>query len=335
MRTGLVSLLFLVASILAVMALYRDYQSVLAEPLYFDPEEQIYVIHPGSSLSTVLTELQDRRIIQSPAYLYYAASRRGMTHRIQAGEYRLRAGTRPLDLLEQFVRGEVVQYSLTLVEGWRLRDVMRAVRGHPALQQVLPDDRPETIRSALQISSTRDEAEGIFLAETWHFTRGSSELSVLRRARRALQDHLQEQWASRSPGLPYHSAEEALVMASLIEKETALVSERARIAGVFVRRLQRGMKLQSDPTVIFAMGERYDGNIRKSDLAVDSPYNTYLHKGLPPGPIALVGAAAIRAALHPEGQDALYFVSRGDGSHQFSATLAEHNRAVRKYQLRR
>lgn len=316
--------------------LYRDYQALLNEPLQFSPDRQHYTIRPGSSLGTVLAGLQQRRILTGRYYRYYlqyAAWRRGLSRRIQAGEYRIESGVLPVELLEQFARGATVQHRLTLVEGWRFRDVMRALRAHPALEHTLADDRPETVLAALAVD--KQGIEGLFLADTWYFPRGSSDVSVLRRAHHALLEYLQAQWQERAPNLPYDSPEQALIMASIIEKETARAGERARIAGVFIRRLQRGMKLQSDPTVIFAMGDAFQGNIGKRDLAVVSPYNTYLHRGLPPTPIALSGAAAIHAALHPTEEDSLYFVARGDGSHQFSASLGEHNRAVRKYQLRR
>lgn len=330
-RTAAAGLLVLFLA--ACIYLYRDYQTWLNQPLQFSPDRQRYTIAPGSSLGAVLAELQQRRIMTGRYYLQYAAWRRGLSRRIQAGEYMIESGVLPVELLERFASGAIVQHKLTLVEGWRFRDVMRALRAHPALEHTLVDDRPETVLSSLAVQGRG--VEGLFLADTWYFPRGSSDVSVLRRARHALLDYLQEQWEQRAPNLPYDSPGQALIMASIIEKETARAGERARIAGVFVRRLQRGMKLQSDPTVIFAMGDAFQGNIGKRDLAAASPYNTYLHKGLPPTPIALSGAAAIHAALHPAQEDSLYFVARGDGSHQFSASLAEHNRAVRKYQLHR
>ena len=343
-RSGTVSakrrrVLLQLAGLLALAALsvawhvQRSYRAALDEPLRFAPSEQHYLIPRGASLKSVLAELEQKGLIAHPAYLRYAAHRAGLARRIQAGEYVLRSGMTPMELLEQFASGRVVQHSLTLVEGWRFSDVMRAVRNHPALRQTLADDQPGPVLAAL--GATQYGEEGLFLADTWHFPRDSSDVALLRRAHRALWSSLEEQWRRRPAGLPYDSPWQALVMASLVEKEVGLPSEREQVAGVFVRRLQRGMRLQSDPTVIFAMGDAYQGNIRKRDLALDSPHNTYRYKGLPPTPIAIVGKAALQAALQPAEGDSLYFVSRGNGSHQFSATLAEHNRAVRKYQLKK
>ncbi|MEJ2093844.1 MAG: endolytic transglycosylase MltG, partial [Gammaproteobacteria bacterium] len=214
---------------------------------------------------------------------------------------------------------------------WTFREVMSAVKDHPALNITLDDNINEFIMSVL--GSPAFSPEGQFFPDTYHFPYGTTDIEFLRRSHRQLQSVLLDEWEKRSENLPYQQAYDALIMASLIEKETGIPEERDRIAGVFVRRLARGMRLQTDPTVIYAMGKNFDGNIRRKDLDIDSPYNTYRNPGLPPTPIALAGREAIHAALHPSDGKDLYFVATGDGGHYFSETLEEHNKAVRKYQL--
>ena len=240
--------------------------------------------------------------------------------------------------LDKISRGDVIQYPATIIEGWtynQLRHYLDNVDGiehHPAVLE------PRNVMSRLGDSETLGDSdtlpEGLFLPDTYYFTRGMSDLDILERAHRAMTDFLQQAWEQRAPNLPYQTPYEALIMASIIEKETAVASERKQIAGVFIRRLQKHMRLQTDPTVIYGIGEKFDGNLRSRDLKSDSPYNTYRHRGLPPTPIAMPGTDSILAALHPDEGDTLYFVARGDGTHQFSATIAEHNKAVRKYQLK-
>lgn len=230
-------------------------------------------------------------------------------------------------------RGEVVQYSLTLVEGWNFRQLRSALQNQPKLQQTL--DGLSDAEIMAHIGAPELHPEGRFFPDTYRFTRGTSDADLLRRAYARLEQVLEEEWQQRSEGLPYQNAYQALVMASIIEKETGVPEERGEIAGVFVRRLARGMLLQTDPTVIYGMGERYKGRITRTDLRTPTPYNTYTNAGLPPTPIAMVGREAIHAALHPADGTSLYFVARGDGSHVFSDTLDQHNRAVREYQLKR
>jgi UPF0755 protein len=225
----------------------------------------------------------------------------------------------------------VVQYPLTLVEGWTFRQVMEALQADERLEHLIEDPSAEAVMARLGRRGVHPE--GRFFPDTYHFTRGSSDLDILKRAHAAMERVLAEEWEARADGLPIESPDEALILASIIEKETGLASERAEIAGVFVRRLRLGMRLQTDPTVIYGLGDDFDGNLRRADLRNDHPYNTYVHAGLPPTPIALPGREAIRAALNPADGETLYFVARGDGSHAFSVTLEEHNRAVRKYQL--
>jgi UPF0755 protein len=229
------------------------------------------------------------------------------------------------------VNGEVVQHSLTIIEGWTFQQLLQAVRSHPMLTQTLADADPQAVMEALAEPGTHPE--GWFYPDTYRFPRGTSDVEFLRRAYRVMQQRLAAEWEKRAEGLPLKSPYEALVLASLIERETAVAAERTRIAGVFVRRLRKGMRLQTDPTVIYGMGDAYEGRIRWRDLRTDTPYNTYTRHGLPPTPIAMPSGAAINAALNPADGKELYFVSRGDGSHHFSATLEEHNAAVRCYQL--
>jgi UPF0755 protein len=264
-------------------------------------------------------------------YLEILARLDGSARRIRAGEYRLPAGMAPDALLALLVSGQVLQYPLTIVEGWSVRDLLSNLRNDPILLQTLEGlDGAEIM---VRLGRPDMHPEGRFLPDTYHFPRGATDLAFLQRAMQAMDSVLAAEWERRAPGLPLETPEQALVLASIVEKETSLAEERARVAGVFVRRLQIGMRLQTDPTVIYGLGEGFDGNLRRRDLQADTDYNTYTRSGLPPTPIALPGRAAIHASLHPAAGDELYFVARGDGSHHFSRTLSEHNAAVRRYQL--
>ncbi len=250
---------------------------------------------------------------------------------IKAGSYELSAASTPLELLDKLTRGDVLQAELKVIEGWTFAQMRAALDGHPGVRHDAAE-LPETdLLKQLGVAEAR--AEGLFFPDTYLFSKGSSDLRILRRARTAMQRHLEREWQGREPGLPYRSPYEALIMASIVEKETGQAAERDRIAGVLVNRLRTGMLLQVDPSVIYGLGSQFDGNLRKIHLLSDGPYNTYTRAGLPPTPIALVGLASLRAALHPAKTDAFYYVARGDGTSAFSRTLDEHNRAVRKYQL--
>lgn len=313
--------------------LYLDYQDFLAEPLNVQTTAVQITVAPGASMKSVARNLAGQNLLERPYYLAWRARERGVAHRIRAGEYQIQLGTTVDGLLDILVQGEVIQYSLTIPEGWTFREMLHAVRGHEALEHTLMDaDRDEIMK---RLGRDGEHPEGRFFPDTYLFPRGTSDLDFLQRAYATMERHLLEQWQGREPDLPLASPYEALILASIVERETGRPQERDRIAGVFVRRLERDMKLQTDPTVIYGMGERFDGNIRRADLKRDTPYNTYVHHGLPPTPIALPGVDAIHAALHPAHGSALYFVARGDGSHVFSDTLAAHNRAVRQYQLHR
>ena len=309
---------------------WHDFQTQLHSPLNLDSEIN-FTIKPGMSLSQVADELKQNGLILQPHYLMLEAKRQGIEAKIKAGEYLLEPGTTPVQLLEQFVSGEVIQYTITLVEGWNFRQMMAAIANNTDLTHTLKNMDPAEILNVLEIQG--DNPEGQFFPDTYHFPSGTTDVDILKRAHDRLNKILLEEWQQRAENLPYQSPQEALIMASIIEKETGLASERADIAGVFVRRLQKNMLLQTDPTVIYAMGENFNGNIQRKDLKIDSPYNTYVTPGLPPSPIALTGREAIHAALHPADGNTLFFVAKGDGSHHFSETLEEHNRAVAKYQL--
>ena len=326
----LFALLILGAS-LAGGWLWMDMQRSLREPLHLGAQPQTFVVKPGMTMRAVADELARKGVLDHPWYLAFEARRQGKAGRIKAGEFELKPGMTPLGLIDLLVSGKVVQHSLTLVEGWTFRQMMDAVDADPYLKHTLEGLSPGDIMA--EIGEAGVLPEGRFFPDTYHFPAGTADVEFLQRAFQTMRDVLQEEWEQRAPGLPYRNSYQALIMASLIEKETARPEERSRIAGVFVRRLERHMKLQTDPTVIYALGAAYDGDIHKKDLSIHSPYNTYLHKGLTPTPIAMPGRASIHAALHPASGKALYFVSRNDGSHQFSDTLAEHDKAVERYQL--
>jgi UPF0755 protein len=252
---------------------------------------------------------------------------------LHAGEYVVAHGITPRQLLQRMAKGGVIQHAFTIVEGWTFRELRAAL----AKQETLAHETATLSDAELmaKIGAPGLHPEGQFLPETYKFPKGWSDTRLLERAHAALQQTLEREWAGRDEDLPLKTPAEALVLASIVEKETGRADERPRIAGVFVRRLERGMLLQTDPTVIYGLGASFDGNLTRVHLTTDSPYNTYMRPGLPPTPIALAGKAAIAAALHPAPGDEIYFVSRGDGSHEFTATLEEHSRAVARHQLRR
>ncbi|MEO8465245.1 MAG: endolytic transglycosylase MltG [Gammaproteobacteria bacterium] len=286
-------------------------------------------VENGMSLRRVATQLGERGVLAYPWLLTAYARATGDATRIRAGEYQLPSGTTPLSLLSRLVSGQVYLHQMTIVEGWRFTDLLRTLRSNPAIVAGALDG--PGIMAALGEPGVHPE--GQFFPDTYRFAKGTTELDVLRQAHQALLSHLEAAWQSRSPKSQVKSSYEALIMASIIEKETALPAERRLIAGVFHERLRRNMRLQTDPTVIYGLGEAFDGNLRRDDLERDTPYNTYTRGGLPPTPIALPGAGALEAAVMPEISGAVYFVAtgRGDGSHHFSATLEEHDRAVRDY----
>jgi UPF0755 protein len=327
----LATLFLLLAGLLAAIA--WDADRLLRAPLPLSQPETVE-IPPGSSLSAVLLDLSARGLLQPSRLALYTrlyGRATGQAAAIQAGEYELAPGTSPLAMLALFVSGRTRFHALTLIEGWSFAQALSAISAHPMLRHTLAELTPGTVMTA--IGRPGEAPEGRLFPDTYRFPKGTTDVDFLKRAAAAMDRRLAEEWAGREPDLPYLSPEEALVMASIVEKETGLASERPAIAGVFVRRLRLGIRLQTDPTVIYGLGASFDGNLRSVDLVTDTPYNTYTREGLPPTPICLPGRAALHAALHPEPGNTLFFVSRGDGSHQFSASLAEHEAAVRRYQL--
>ncbi|MDE2348797.1 MAG: endolytic transglycosylase MltG [Gammaproteobacteria bacterium] len=296
----------------------------------------VYRVPPGASLARVAADLHRRGWLVAPHAWVMLARWRGEAGSLRAGEYELRPGLDARGLLGMLVRGEVLLHSFTIVDGWRVADLLAAMRRDPDIVKTLAAE-PADLMAAFGERGL--SPEGQFLPETYKFALGTTDVELLREAHRALAQVLDAAWKSRSPGLPIATEEQLLIVASIVEKESALPEERRKIAGLYLHRLQIGMRLQADPTVIYGLGERYQGRLHTIDLRTDGPYNTYTRSGLPPTPIALPGAAAIRASANPEQTDALYFVAsgNGDGSHVFSATLAAQNAAVRAYlrQLRR
>ncbi len=322
--------LLVLFSSLAVGILWYGWQTAMDISIRLPEDGLVYEVRPGTSFRTVVQDLAGRGIVTRPFYLRLEARYSGDASRIKAGEYLLKPGLSHRQLLDELVGGEVIQHTLTLVEGWTFREMMAAVAGHDKLHTRLPGLEPATVMAAL--GRPDEHPEGRFLPETYHFPKGTTDVAFLSAAYRSMERVLADEWAEREADLPYETPYEALIMASIVEKETGRAGERAEVAGVFVRRLRSGMRLQTDPTVIYGIGADFDGNLRRVDLRTDTPYNTYTRHGLPPTPIAMPGRAAIHAALHPAAGEALYFVSRGDGTHHFSTTLREHQNAVNKYQ---
>lgn len=269
--------------------------------------------------------------VKAPPWALYQWFRwSGQAKRIRAGSYEINTGITPITLLEKMVRGDETLATVRLIEGWTFRQFRAELAKAEALKPTTATMSDAQIIEAIGAPGVMPE--GRFYPDTYAYSKGSADLAVLKRAHRAMRQRVDEAWAARTPDLPLRSADEALILASIVEKETGAAAERGRIAAVFVNRLRVGMPLQTDPTVIYGLGEAFDGNLRKRDLQADTPFNTYTRPGLPPTPIAMPGAASLRAAVRPDTSKALYFVARGDGSSEFSETLAEHNRAVNKYQ---
>ncbi|GMR15928.1 MAG: endolytic transglycosylase MltG [Gammaproteobacteria bacterium] len=311
--------------------IWSSYQQALDDTLTVEADGIDYSIKSGSSLSAVIYDLANKKIISHPRYLLWYARLNGLANKMKTGDYRLTSNLTTKEFLNDIFTGKVIQYSLTIIEGWSFQQLLEAINEHPHLKHTITELSRQEIMTELGLSV---HYEGQFLPDTYYFPKQLTDIEFLKRAYHSMQDVLKNEWENRAVGLIYKNPYEALIMASIIEKETGQASEREQISGVFVRRLEKRMRLQTDPTVIYGMGDKYKGNIRKRDLLRDTPYNTYRRRGLPPTPIALPGKKAIHAALHPADGDALYFVARGDGSHVFSATLKEHNKAVIKYQLK-
>ena len=319
--------------LVAALALFGGALWWLHEPLALRPPASSQMIEleiePGSSGDKVAETVVASGVATPALFLRAWIRFSGQARNIKAGSYEVPAGTTPRTLLNMLVRGEETVRSFTLVEGWSFRQVRAALQ---KADQLTPDSAglaPEAIME--KIGKPNLHPEGRFFPDTYTYSKGSSDLAVLRRAARAMDKRLDAVWALRDPATPLKTPDQALILASIVEKETGKPTDRGHIGGVFVNRLRAGMLLQTDPTVIYGMGERFDGNLRKRDLLLDTPYNTYTRAGLPPTPIAMPGRAALMAAVQPAETKALYFVSRGDGSSEFSENLDLHNRAVNKY----
>jgi UPF0755 protein len=289
-----------------------------------------FSISAGSSLRSASAQMVDAGVIRSAFSFELLTRIFGDPRNVKAGNYEVEKGITPLELIEKITRGTNAALAITFVEGWNFRQMRKVLDENPALshETLGLSDVDVLQRMGLEESSP----EGLFFPDTFHFSTGTSDLNILRRSYDLMQRHLAAQWAQRSPDLPLATPYEALTLASIVEKETGKAVERSIISAVFLNRLKLGMKLQTDPTVIYGLGETFDGNLRKHDLLSDTPYNTYTRVGMPPTPIAMPGLASLHAALHPAPTDALYFVAKGDGSSHFSRSFEEHDRAVTKYQ---
>lgn len=316
---------------IAAAAIAWQVTRFLNSPVNLPPGGIVFEIAPGTAFGTISDRLADRGIVSHPSLFRWYARVTGEAQKVHAGEYRLEPGLKPPQLLAKFVAGDVRLYSFTIVEGWTHYDLLRHLRRHEAVEHSLADDGwPELLQ---MLGAEATHPEGLFLPETYRFPKNTKDTEILRRAYNMMMEALTAEWNARDDGLPISDPYEALILASIIERETAREDERARIAGVFVRRLEKGMRLQTDPTVIYGIGPDFDGNLTRRDLRTPTEYNTYTRSGLPPTPIALPGRASIHSALNPEPGPELYFVATGlpDGSHKFSATREEHEAAVAEY----
>jgi peptidoglycan lytic transglycosylase G len=329
-----IALAVLLLGAAAATALWSAMRS-LDDPLLLKAPTRFKVV-PGASFAHVATELAAQGILAQPRVWILYARWKGLAPAVKAGEYEIQPGTTPRELLTKMVNGQVLLHSFTIVDGWRVQDLFDALRRNPDIVSTSPEQTTLAVRSAnimTKLGAPGTDAEGQFLPETYRFIGGTTDIELLRQAHTALVRELDAAWTDRDPDLPLHSATELLIMASIVQKESGLPQELAKIAGLYLHRVRLGMRLQADPTVIYGLGEQYDGDIHTVDLRTDGPYNTYTRAGLPPTPIALAGAAVIRATARPEKTDAIYFVAspKGDGSHIFSATLEQHNAAVAAY----
>lgn len=319
-------LLLVFAAILLVGTL--GYYATRSLPLPSLPFE--FSINQGSSLKAATRQLQQAGVLPNDWRFIWLARALGKTTKVKAGNYELESSTTPFELLDMITKGRVSQSEISVIEGWTFNQLRASLNANPDIRHDAAALSEAEIMQRL--GAPEAHAEGLFFPDTYYFSRGSSDLALLKRAYQTMQKHLLKSWQMRAPDLPLETPYQALILASIVEKETGQARDRSMIAGVFINRLHKGMLLQTDPTVIYGLGEKFDGNLRKGDLQSDTPYNTYTRAGLTPTPIALPGQAALQAALHPAQTDALYFVARGDGSSEFSATLAQHNRAVNRYQ---
>ncbi|MFZ1546558.1 MAG: endolytic transglycosylase MltG [Candidatus Nitrotoga sp.] len=316
--------------LLLAMLLASTIGYYVIRPLTFSTLPLEFTLSQGSSLKAAARQMQQAGALPNDWMFVWLARILGKSAQIQAGNYELETAVTMLQLLAIVTEGQATQSEFSIIEGWTFNQFRAALNTNPAIRHdSVTLSEAEILR---RIGATEAYAEGQFFPDTYYFVKGTSDLALLKRAYKTMQLHLQESWQERAPDLPLKSTYEALILASIVEKETGQASDRGMIAAVFINRLRKGMPLQTDPTVIYGLGEHFDGNLRKRDLLADTSYNTYTRAGMPPTPIALPGLASIQATLHPASTDALYFVARGNGSSQFSNTLNEHNNAVNRYQ---
>ena len=321
---NLLFLLFFSAALLAGAMGYYATRPLTLPTLPFE-----FSINQGSSLKATARQMQQAGALPNDWMFVWLGRALGKTTQIKAGSYELEAALTPLELLDILTKGRGSQNEISVIEGWTFNQLRATLNTNSTVRHDTATLSEAEIMQRL--GATGGQAEGLFFPDTYYFASGTSDLNVLKRAYQTMQKHLQENWETRAQGLPLESPYQALILASIVEKETGQAKDRNMIAGVFINRLHKGMLLQTDPTVIYGMGEKYVGKLHKNDLLTDTPYNTYTRAGLTPTPIALPGLAALQATLHPAQTDALYFVARGDGSSQFSGTLEQHNRAVNRY----
>ena len=326
----------LITSVITVgFLLWYQYDVFLKTPAPITESNAIIEVKPGSNIRQVADQLQKNGVIEHSLLFFAHARISGLADKLKAGEYKLEAGMLPDDILKRLVSGQTLQYSLSLIEGKTFKDLQALIRKHPTLQQTLTDADFAVVMEKLG-APVGTHPEGWFLPDTYHFPRKTTDLEFLQRSYQDMQRYLQQAWDKREPNSHLKTPYDALILASIVEKETGLPEERPLVARVFLNRLAKGMLLQTDPTVIYGIGDKYDGNIRKTDLQTDTPYNTYTRAGLTPTPIAIPSKAAIDAVMHPATSNVLYFVATTPGgASKFSETLDEHNRAVQQYLLNR
>jgi UPF0755 protein len=312
--------------------LWMDYQSALHQPALVD--RTVYIeIEKGDSLNRIVDKLVAQELAVKPFWFKVIAFQENALKKLKTGEYELTPGLTIPKILALFVQGKTKQHTITFPEGWSFKDVLHEIEKNPNLEHTLNGvDFAKVMTKLTSDTTVPVSPEGLLFPDTYFFEKHTTDLSLLKRAYDKMQSVLQQEWLNKAEGLPFKTPYEALTLASIVEKETGAVAERPIIAGVFIRRLEQNMLLQTDPTVIYGMGESYQGDIKSKDLTTATPYNTYVISGLPPTPIAMPGRDALYAVLHPDKGDSLYFVARGDGTHEFSATLKDHNSAVDKFQ---
>lgn len=325
----------LVAVIALLLSIFLTYFAVQYQRFLTTPLSKTEVIHyvfkPGSSMRRLVDDLQAQGFIKNPRYFYFLAYTKGATNKLKTGEYFFDPGTTPNQLVDQMLSGDVILHRFTIVEGWTFQQLRAALQSLPYVEHTLNAISSEQLPGTIGFAPKHPE--GLFFPATYYFSLGSKDTDLLKWSYQLLEKKLNQEWLKRASNLPYKTPYEALIAASLVEKETAISKERPMISGVIERRLQKEIPLQIDASVIYGLGTCYKGKITVDDLRKDTPYNTYTRRGLPPTPIAIPSLSSIEATLHPDDSQNLYFVAKGDGSHQFSSNLAEHNKAVQLYQL--